>query len=104
MDQLECIAAFSSLETVSDYLFFVSLSRSLQEKQQLYSCTPFQINSIPENNFCYLFRFNREDIVRLHAALQLPSRCLSFSENRKRVFLATGPGIPKVLCARLSLH
>jgi hypothetical protein len=50
------------------------LRNELEEKQQLYNCASFDIDVIPQQNFRHMFRFDREDIIRLHAALQMPLR------------------------------
>ncbi|XP_063912768.1 uncharacterized protein LOC135129532 [Zophobas morio] len=74
MDIIQDLLLYGDTDSISDYFFYKSLEKVLAEKRQLYTRVPFDIHKVEIGNFKYLCRFDKEDIVKLHRALQLPHR------------------------------
>lgn len=74
MNVLETLTVFANKQEVEDYLVYVLMRNEVVEKQFLYSCVLFDINVVPLTNFRHLCRFEKADIIVLHAALKMPRR------------------------------
>ena len=74
MNNLEILATFGNTEDVQNYLVHQLIQKELTEKRYSYTCVKFNMNSIPPENFRFLFRFEKEHIIKLHQALQMPAK------------------------------
>lgn len=61
-------------DTIEDIIIYKSLDKFVEDRKKLYTSVKFNFHSVPLENFKYIFRFEKNDIIKLYEALQLPNR------------------------------